>query len=141
MVESLDDSVGRVMCKLRELGLETNTIVIFTSDNGGLSTAEGWPTSNLPLRTGKALSHEGAIREPLIVKWPGIDQARQRLCQPDDFRMDYYPTLLQMAGLPLLTETTPRRPGASCPCSKAGHGTGTGVVLALSALQSPGRHS
>lgn len=53
MVESLDDSVGRVLNKLKELNLETNTIVIFTSDNGGLSTAEGSPTANLPLRTGK----------------------------------------------------------------------------------------
>ncbi len=100
MVESLDDSVGRVMDKVRELGLETNTIVIFTSDNGGLSTAEGWPTSNLPLRTGKGWPYEGGIREPLIVKWPGVVKAGS-VCASPMISMDYYPTLLQMAGLPL----------------------------------------
>ena len=68
MVESLDDSVGRVMKKLKELNLETNTIVIYTSDNGGLSTAEGMPTSNLPLRGGKGWGFEGGVRETLIIR-------------------------------------------------------------------------
>jgi hypothetical protein len=55
-----------------------NTLVIFTSDNGGLSTSEGWPTSNLPLRGGKGWMYEGGIREPLIVRWPGEIKAGQR---------------------------------------------------------------
>ena len=100
MLESLDDSVGRVLAKLNALGLETNTIVIFTSDNGGLSTSEGWPTSNLPLRTGKGWPFEGGIREPLLVKWPGQTRPGS-LCRTPMISMDYYPTLLQMAGLPL----------------------------------------
>lgn len=99
MVESLDQSVGRVMQCLQELGIADNTIVIFTSDNGGLATAEGWPTSNLPLRTGKGWAYEGGVREPLIVTWPGhISPGRttdQVVTSPD-----FFPTLLDLAGLP-----------------------------------------
>ena len=65
MVEAMDLAVGKVLAKLDELGLRENTLVIFTSDNGGLSTSEGWPTSNLPLRGGKGWLYEGGIREPL----------------------------------------------------------------------------
>jgi len=100
MVESLDESVGRVLAKLKELNLETNTIVIFTSDNGGLSTAEGTPTSNLPLRTGKGWAYEGGIREPLLVRWPGVTQPGSVSHEPM-ISTDYYPTILQILGLPL----------------------------------------
>ncbi|MGN6553233.1 MAG: sulfatase [Verrucomicrobiota bacterium] len=103
MVQSLDESVGRVLNKLVELGLETNTIVIFTSDNGGLSTAEGTPTSNLPLRAGKGWPYEGGVREPLIVKWPGVVKPGSVNHEPV-ISVDYYPTLLEMAGLPLSPE-------------------------------------
>ena len=100
MVESVDESVGRVMQQLAELGLEGNTIVVFTSDNGGLSTAEGAPTSNLPLRAGKGWHYEGGVREPLIVRWPGISKPGS-ICRAPMISTDYYPTLLEMAGLPL----------------------------------------
>ena len=100
MMESLDESVGRVLAKLNELGLETNTIVIFTSDNGGLSTAEGTPTSNLPLRMGKGWGFEGGVREPLLIKWPGVT-APGSLSHAPVISTDYYPTILQMLGLPL----------------------------------------
>jgi arylsulfatase A-like enzyme len=100
MVQSLDESVGRVMARLDELGLSKNTIVIFTSDNGGLSTAEGTPTSNLPLRCGKGWPYEGGIREPLIVSWPGVTKPAST-CDQSMISTDYYPTLLEMAGLPL----------------------------------------
>ncbi len=99
MVESLDESVGRVLTKLKELGIESNTVVIFTSDNGGLSTAEGSPTSNAPLRAGKGWLYEGGIREPLIVLWPGVTQPGG-VCDAPVTSTDYYPTLLEMAGLP-----------------------------------------
>ena len=99
MVESLDESVGRILDQVTALGLEKNTVIIFTSDNGGLSTAEGTPTSNLPLRGGKGWPYEGGVREPLLVKWPGVTQpgsvSHERIISTD-----YYPTLLEIAGLP-----------------------------------------
>src|SRR5690606_4021446 len=101
MVESMDAAVGRVMDNLNELGLEKDTVVCFMSDNGGLSTAEGSPTSNLPLRGGKGWLYEGGIREPLIIKWPGLTRAGA-VCNEPVISNDFYPTLLQAAGLPLL---------------------------------------
>ena len=101
MVQSVDQSVGRVLRKVRELGLEEDTIVIFMSDNGGLSTkprARNLPTSNVPLRAGKGWVYEGGIREPMIVKWPGVVQAAS-ICTEPVVSTDFYPTILEMAGL------------------------------------------
>jgi len=100
MVESLDDSIGRIMNKLAERGLDQNTVIVFTSDNGGLSTAEGTPTSNVPLRMGKGWNYEGGIREPLLVKWPGVTKPGS-VCPEPMISTDYYPTFLEMAGLQL----------------------------------------
>ncbi len=100
MVQSLDESVGRVLDKLAALGLEEHTIVVFTSDNGGLSTAEGSPTANAPLRAGKGWSYEGGVREPLLVRWPGVTPPGS-VCRAPVMSTDYYPTLLEMARLPL----------------------------------------
>lgn len=110
MVESLDDSVGRVMDQLAALGLADNTLIIFTSDNGGLSTAEGMPTSNLPLRAGKGWGYEGGVREPLIIAWPGVTQPGSVSHEPV-ISMDFYPTLLEATRLPGLPSQT--RDGAS----------------------------
>ncbi|MBN1588926.1 MAG: sulfatase [Pirellulales bacterium] len=98
MVEAMDQAVGRVLDALDRLGLAENTIVIFTSDNGGLSTSEGHPTSNLPLRAGKGWLYEGGIREPMIVRWPGVTQPNS-VCDAAVISMDFYPTILEMAGL------------------------------------------
>jgi arylsulfatase A len=96
MVESIDDSVGRVVATLRELGLEQTTVIVFTSDNGGFWNA----TSNAPLRANKGASYEGGIRVPLIVKWPGV--ARPGLVSSEPVTSpDLYPTLLAAAGQPL----------------------------------------
>ncbi len=100
MVESMDTHVGRVLDALVELGIEDQTIVCFMSDNGGLSTSEGSPTSNLPLRGGKGWLYEGGIREPYIIKWPGMKRPGSTSGFPV-VSMDFYPTLLELAGLPM----------------------------------------
>ncbi len=97
MVEAMDLAVGKVLAKLDELGLRENTLVIFTSDNGGLSTSEGWPTSNLPLRGGKGWMYEGGIREPLLVRWPAVVKAGSVVNAPVS-SPDFFPTLLEVAG-------------------------------------------
>jgi arylsulfatase A-like enzyme len=99
MVEAMDQAVGKVLDKLRELGLDQNTIVCFTSDNGGLSTSEGSPTSNLPLRGGKGWLYEGGIREPFLIKWPDVAEAGSS-CNEPVISTDFYPTMLDIAGLP-----------------------------------------
>ncbi len=80
-----------------ELGLAENTIVLFTSDNGGLSTSEGSPTSNLPYRGGKGWLYEGGIREPLIVRWPGKVKSGSTIDTPV-CGIDLMPTLIDATG-------------------------------------------
>ena len=101
MVQSVDESVGRVMAKLEEMGVADNTVVIFMSDNGGLSTVpREAPTSNLPLRAGKGWLYEGGIREPMIIKWPGVVK-KGGVCSEPVTSTDFYPTMLEMAALRL----------------------------------------
>ncbi|MCA9048642.1 MAG: sulfatase [Planctomycetaceae bacterium] len=95
MVESIDDSVGRVLAALEEQGIAENTVVIFTSDNGGFYNA----TSNAPLRANKGAYYEGGIRVPLIVKWPGVAKPDLVVNEPVN-STDLYPTCLAAAGLP-----------------------------------------
>jgi len=96
MLESLDASVGRIRAKLQELKLDDDTIIIFTSDNGGRVPT----TSNRPLRVGKASAYEGGVRVPLIVHWPGVTKPGTVSDTPV-ITMDLFPTLLDMAGLKL----------------------------------------
>ena len=123
MVESLDDGVGRVLAALEECGLADRTIIVFFSDNGGVSwggkggAAEhksarfqadmtSPPTSNLPLRNGKASLYEGGVREPCIVVWPGVTKpgtVNDTVIQS----IDWMPTLLDMAGVPLPQDAKP----------------------------------
>jgi|GEM_PF-215958 len=103
MMESMDDNVGRIMKKVKDLGIEDNTVIIFHSDNGGLATAGVEATSNLPLRAGKGWLYEGGLRVPFIMKWPGktIPGSKSDAIVSS---LDFYPTLLDIAGLPLKPE-------------------------------------
>jgi len=100
MVYSLDENIGRLLDALERSGQTENTVVIFTSDNGGLATAEGSPTCNAPLSEGKGWMYEGGTREPLIIRWPGVIEAGST-CQVPVTSPDFYPTILEMAGAPL----------------------------------------
>jgi arylsulfatase A-like enzyme len=103
MLEQMDSAIGRVLAALDRNHLTDRTIVVFMSDNGGLATAEGNPTSNLPLRGGKGWLYEGGIREPMIIRAPGVTQAGS-VCETPVTSTDFYPTLLELAGLPLLSQ-------------------------------------
>jgi arylsulfatase A-like enzyme len=103
MIESVDENIGRLLRALEEMGQAGNTVVVFTSDNGGLATSEGSPTCNAPLAEGKGWMYEGGTREPLIVRWPGVVQPGSR-CTVPVTSPDFYPTLLEIAGLDLMPE-------------------------------------
>lgn len=97
MVEAMDQAVGKVLQKIEDLGLQDEVVVCFTSDNGGLSTSEGSPTSNLPLRGGKGWIYEGGIREPFLIRWPGVTQAGSVSHTPV-MSTDFFPTFVKAAG-------------------------------------------
>lgn len=105
MIASVDESVGRLLAVLEELKLATNTLVIFTSDNGGLGGygREGIQgrdiTDNTPLRGGKGMLYEGGVRVPYIFRWPG-HIAPGRTCDVPINSVDLYPTLLELAAAP-----------------------------------------
>jgi arylsulfatase A-like enzyme len=101
MVESVDDAVGRICSVLDELNLAKRTVVIFTSDNGGLLGV----TNNAPLRAGKGHPYEGGIREPLIVRWPKVIKPGTLSGEPVT-SVDYLPTICEAAGVPLPRDHT-----------------------------------
>ena len=98
MVETLDQAVGVVLGTLDSLGLADNTVVLFSSDNGGLSTSEGHPTSNLPLRAGKGWLYEGGIRVPTMVRYPARVASGTQSRVPIS-STDFFPTMIELAGL------------------------------------------
>lgn len=103
VVETLDDAVGVLLAKLDELGLRGNTLVVFTSDNGGLHVPEGGHrtiTHNTPCRAGKGFLYEGGIRVPCLVRWPGTVPAGRVAADPV-VTTDWLPTLLELAGAPV----------------------------------------
>jgi len=130
MIENIDNSVGRIIKRLSELGLSENTIVFFFSDNGGLvsrfdkiplhaksklhiyegDTMQYIATSNAPLRAEKGTVYEGGIREPLIIKWPGKVQAGS-LNHSVITSVDFYPTILELAGV--LSDPIQKKDGES----------------------------
>ena len=94
MIETMDTNVGRLMAKLDELGIADNTLILFTSDNGGHNV-----TSNRPLRGCKGWLYEGGVREPWIVKWPGVTKPGST-CDVPVMNTDILRTVLEVAGLP-----------------------------------------
>jgi len=100
MIAEMDNGVGLVLDTLKELGLEKNTIVVFTSDNGGVSSGDAYATSNLPLRGGKGRQWEGGIRVPYMVKAPGVTKPGST-CSVPVSGIDLYPTLAALADISL----------------------------------------
>lgn len=94
MIHRMDEAVGKVLAKVDGLGLAGNTLVLFTSDNGGLIPVTG----NEPLRVGKGSAYEGGVRVPLIARWPGAIKAG-RVCHEPAISVDFFPTILEAAGL------------------------------------------
>lgn len=123
LVEQMDDAVELVLNSLKDLGLDENTIVIFTSDNGGVAAGDAFATSNLPLRAGKGYQFEGGIREPYFIKVPGLTKGGEK-CDTPVSGTDFYPTLLELAGLKQRTEE---------------HSDGVSLVPLLSGKQLPER--
>ncbi|MBI1370817.1 MAG: sulfatase-like hydrolase/transferase [Planctomycetes bacterium] len=105
MVDAMDQAVGKVLKALDDLNIADNTVVVFFSDNGGVSSSEGHPTSNLPLRGGKGWLYEGGVREPCIIRAPGLTPAGQTSDTPI-ISTDFYPTFVSLAGLPAHPEQT-----------------------------------
>ena len=101
MVEHTDDAVGKILAKLKEKGLYENTIILFSSDNGGLiGKLQNQVTSNVPLRQGKGGMYEGGVRIPTILYAPNQNFSVKEIKEPV-IANDYYPTLLQLAGVPM----------------------------------------
>ena len=103
MVDVMDQAVGLALEALDKNGLTDNTIIVFTSDNGGVSAGDGKATSNLPLRGGKGRQWEGGIQEPYFITWPGVVKPGS-ISEQRVIGTDFYPTLLEMTGLPLRPE-------------------------------------
>ncbi len=142
MVESMDESLGRVLAKLKELKLDDNTIVIFFSDNGGMSAAnfgnpnkviakvalnKNYSTSNLPLRGGKGWLYEGGIREPLVIYWPH-EGKNGTTCDVPVIGTDFYNTILAMTGVPRPTSGQDGMDGVSLVPLLKGESEGAGNI-------------
>ncbi len=101
LIDSLDENIGKILTALKEKNLLEDTIIVFTSDNGGLATSEGCPTSNLPLSEGKGWMYEGGTREPMMIQWQGKIKPHENT-KNYVTGTDFYPTLLELAGLDLV---------------------------------------
>lgn len=122
MMESMDAAVGLVLKALEDGGIADNTVVIFTGDNGGVSSGDGFATSSLPFRGGKGRQWEGGFREPYYIAWPGVTTGTTTAVPATG--TDFYPTMLQIAGI----DTMPEQ-----------HVDGVSLVPALKGLPMPKR--
>ncbi len=103
LIEHMDDAVGYILNTLQEQGLDKNTIVVFTSDNGGVASGDNYSTSNFPLRGGKGYQWEGGLRVPYLVYVPWLKNAPKKVDTPVS-GTDFYPSFLDLANLPLKPE-------------------------------------
>ncbi len=103
MIESLDENIGRLVQAIENKGELEETIIFFTSDNGGLSTSEGSPTCNFPLSEGKGWMYEGGTREPLIISYPKLIEPSS-VCHVPVTSTDFYPTILDVVGIDLIPQ-------------------------------------
>jgi arylsulfatase A-like enzyme len=104
MIREMDETVAAVLAAVDAAGKRDSTFVVFTSDNGGLSTAEGSPTSNLPLRAGKGYLYEGGVRVPLLIRWPGVVRPGATSDVPVT-TLDVAATLLDAGGARIAADT------------------------------------
>ena len=154
LIEGMDKSLGDLMDWLDKNDQADNTVILFMSDNGGLSSEPQWRdgeihTQNYPLNSGKGSAYEGGIREPMIVRWPGVVEAESR-CDSYLIIEDFFPTLLEMAKvksyktpqtvdgvsfMPLLTQTGDSSKGRSlywnCPNVWGNKGPGIGTTATI----------
>jgi arylsulfatase A-like enzyme len=100
MIEQFDAAIGRIVAAVERRGLTEKTVFVFTSDNGGVSTAQGKPTANAPLRAGKGWPYEGGVRVAWIIAAPGVTEPGS-VCETPVMSTDFYPTMLELAWLPL----------------------------------------
>ena len=118
LLEGMDKSVGDLLALLDELGVADNTLVVFTSDNGGVSheyrSMAPPHTHNTPLSSGKGSHHEGGIRVPLLVRWPGVTTAASINHTPVMI-FDWFPTLLQAGGADIPADIDGAQPGPAAP--------------------------
>ncbi len=98
LIDEMDNAVGRVLKRIDELGLTTNTIIVFTSDNGGVVSGDSFSSSQLPYRGGKGRQWEGGIRVPIYIRAPGVTLP-ESICDTPVIGIDFFPTLLELAGV------------------------------------------
>jgi arylsulfatase A-like enzyme len=138
MVEAMDQAVGVVLGKLDELHLTERTVVIFMSDNGGLSTSEGWPTANVPLRAGKGWLYEGGIREPMIDHTSSGHHQAAEPVRHIGHQHRFLPDNPRARRTPVAARPTRRRPEPHAALARRSDRAAS-LVLALSALRQPRR--
>lgn len=109
MVEAMDEHIGRLIDAIDQSPQRDRTLIVFVSDNGGLSTAEGSPTANTPLRGGKGWMYEGGIRVPFMLRWPGVTQPGSVIDTPAH-TSDILPTILEAAGINERPQGVPAAP-------------------------------
>lgn len=102
VIKEMDDAIGIVLDELKKLGLDENTLVIFTSDNGGVTSGDAYSSSQLPLRGGKGRQWEGGIRVPALMYFKGCNAGS--VCDVPVIGTDFYPTILDYAGLKMHPE-------------------------------------